>query len=208
MVRIKICGITNWSDAKAALDAGADALGFNFYPPSPRAVTPSQAWGMIRKLPPLVEAVGVFVNWPPEAIAAMARALRLSAVQLHGDESGADVRECASAHRVIKAIRVGRGFRPRILKTYAGASAFLLDGFQAKLYGGSGKTFAWGLARQAKKYGLVILAGGLTPENVAEAIRAAEPYAVDVASGVESRPGKKDPSKVKEFVRQVQRAGS
>ncbi len=208
MVRVKICGITNWSDARTAVDAGADALGFNFFPPSPRSVTPAQAWGMIRRLPPFVEAVGVFVNWPPEAVVAIARALRLGVVQLHGDENSAVVRECVSAHKVIKAIRVRRGFRTSVLKTYAAASAFLLDGFEPRLYGGSGKTFAWGIAREAKKYGRVILAGGLTPENVAAAIQAAEPYAVDVASGVESRPGKKDASKGREFVRQAQRAGS
>src|SRR5438128_298563 len=87
MVRVKICGVTNWADAKLAIDAGADALGFNFYPPSPRAVTPAQAWGIIRRLPPFVEAVGVFVNWSSEAVMAMARAVRLASVQLHGDES-------------------------------------------------------------------------------------------------------------------------
>ena len=207
MVRVKICGITNWSDAKTAIDAGADALGFNFYPPSPRAVTPAQAWEMIRKLPPFVEAVGVFVNWSAEAVGAIARALRLDAVQLHGDESREVVRACSTAHRVIKGIRVGHKFRPRVLKTYDGASAFLLDGFRPNVYGGSGKKFEWGLARDAKKYGRVILAGGLTPENVAQAICEVEPYAVDVASGVESRPGKKDPSKVREFVREVEKAG-
>lgn len=207
MVRVKICGITNWSDARAAIDAGADALGFNFYPPSPRSVTPAQAWEMIRKLPPFVEAVGVFVNWTAEAVGAIARALRLDAVQLHGDESRAMVRECSAAHRVIKAVRVRRGFRPHALKTYVGASAFLLDGFRPKLFGGSGKAFEWRLAREAKKYGRVILAGGLTPENVARAIREVEPFAVDVASGVESKPGKKDASKVREFVREVERAG-
>ncbi len=183
MVRVKICGITNWSDARAAIDAGADALGFNFYPPSPRSVTPAQAWEMIRKLPPFVEAVGVFVNWTAEAVGAIARALRLDAVQLHGDESRAMVRECSAAHRVIKAVQV------------------------AKLFGGSGKAFEWRLAREAKKYGRVILAGGLTPENVARAVREVEPFAVDVASGVESKPGKKNASKVREFVREVERAG-
>ncbi len=207
MVRVKICGITNWSDARAAIDAGADALGFNFYPPSPRAVTPAQAWEMIRKLPPFVEAVGVFVNWSAVAIGAIARALRLDAVQLHGNESRALVRECAAAHRVIKAVRIGQRFRPQALRAYDGVSAFLLDGFKPKLYGGTGNAFEWALARGVKKYGRVILAGGLTPENVARAIREVEPYAVDVASGVESRQGKKDPSKLREFVREVERAG-
>lgn len=206
MVRVKICGITNWDDAKLAIDEGAAALGFNFYPPSPRAVSPAEAWAIIRRLPPFVEAVGVFVNWSFAAVDALARALRLDAVQLHGDESPGVVAQCATAHRVIKAFQVGRGFRPAILARYAEASAFLLDGSRARLRGGTGATFDWRIARRAGRYGDIILAGGITPENVAQAIREGRPFGVDVASGVELRPGKKDPARVRELMHAVARA--
>ena len=109
--RVKICGITTWDDARLSIDLGASALGFNFYPPSPRAITPADAWKIIRRLPPFVEAVGVFVNWPPLVVEALARALRLTAVQLHGAESPEEVAELARTRRVIKAVQVGRGFR-------------------------------------------------------------------------------------------------
>src|SRR5713226_4658301 len=123
MVRVKICGITNWADAKLAIDAGADALGFNFYPPSPRAVAPAQAWEMVRKLPPFVEAVGVFVDWSSPAVVALARAVGLHAVQLHGDESPAVVQECAMNCLVIKAFRVQPDFRLAKLVRYPRAAA-------------------------------------------------------------------------------------
>jgi len=206
MVRVKICGVTNWADAKLAIDAGADALGFNFYPPSPRAVTPAQAWGIIRRLPPFVEAVGVFVNWSSDAVTAMARAVRLASVQLHGDESPRTVAECAATHPVIKAFRVDDGFRSAPLARYRRAAAFLLDGFSERLRGGTGRRFDWRIARQARRYGRIILAGGLGPENVARAIREAQPFAIDVASGVESRPGKKDPQRLRELMREVEMA--
>jgi len=109
--RVKICGITTWDDARLSVDLGASALGFNFYPPSPRAISPADAWNIIRRLPPFVEAVGVFVNWPPLVVDAMARALRLGSVQLHGAESPAEVEELARKHHVIKAVQVKRGFR-------------------------------------------------------------------------------------------------
>ena len=206
-VRVKICGVTNWADAKLAVDLGADALGFNFHPPSPRAVTPAQAWQIIRRLPPMVTAVGVFVNWPAQAVAALARALHLGAVQLHGDESPREVRELAGAFRVIKAFPAPPGFRLAALAPYARASAaLLLDGFKGGLYGGTGRTADWDLARRAQKYGRVILAGGIRPANVAQAIAQARPYAVDVASGVESRPGKKDPRALRELMREVEAA--
>jgi phosphoribosylanthranilate isomerase len=203
IVRVKICGVTNWTDAKLAVDLGADALGFNFHAPSPRAVTPAQAWQIIRRLPPMVASVGVFVNWPARAVAALARALHLDAVQLHGDESPREVRELAGAFRVIKAFPTPPGFRLAALAPYGAASALLLDGFKGGLYGGTGRTADWGLARRARKYGRVILAGGIRPGNVAQAIAQARPYAVDVASGVESRPGKKDASALRELMREV-----
>jgi phosphoribosylanthranilate isomerase len=206
IVRVKICGVTNWADAKLAVDLGADALGFNFHAPSPRAVTPAQAWDIIRRLPPMVTAVGVFVNWPARAVAALARALRLGAVQLHGDETPREVRELSGAFRVIKAFPVPAGFRLAMLVPYSAASALLLDGFKGGLYGGTGRTADWELARRARRYGRVILAGGIRPENVAEAIARAQPYAVDVASGVESRPGKKDARALRELMREVEAA--
>ncbi len=110
-VRVKICGVTNWADARLAVDLGADALGFNFYPPSPRSVSPGRAWEIIRRLPPAVSVVGVFVNWPAEAVAALARALHLGAVQLHGDETVEEVRALAERFSVIKAFGVRPGFR-------------------------------------------------------------------------------------------------
>lgn len=189
-----------------AIDEGADALGFNFFPPSPRALTPAAAWEIIRKMPPLVDAVGVFVDWTANAVGALASALRLGAVQLHGDESPGVVGECASHHRVIKALRVGSDFNLRSLAQYRVASAFLLDGFDPQLYGGTGKKVELGIAQRAKKFGPIILAGGLTAENIGEAIREARPYGVDICSGVESKPGQKDPARLRMFMRAVERA--
>ncbi len=179
------------------MDLGASALGFNFYPPSPRSITPADAWSIIRRMPPFVEAVGVFVNWPPLLVDALARALRLGSVQLHGTESPREVDELDRKHRVIKAVQVKRGFRVASLTRYRAADAILLDGFARGLHGGTGRTLDWELARGARRYGRIILAGGLTPENVAEAIRVAEPFAVDVATGVEGRPGRKDPARLR-----------
>jgi phosphoribosylanthranilate isomerase len=204
--RVKICGITTWDDARLSIDLGASALGFNFYPPSPRSISPAEAWSIIRRLPPFVEAVGVFVNWPPLVVDAMARAVRLGAVQLHGAESPREVAELARKRRVIKAVAVKRGFQPASLRKYRAADAILLDGFARGLHGGTGHTLDWSLARAAGRYTRIILAGGLTPENIAEAIRVAQPYAVDVASGVEVRPGRKDPAKLRTLFAAVERA--
>src|SRR5260370_14538992 len=126
--RVKICGITAWDDARLSVDLGASALGFNFYPPSPRAISPAEAWNIIRRLPPFVEAVGVFVNWPPLVVNALARALRLHTVQLHGEESPEEVATLARTHRVIKAVQAARGFRHRRLARFHLADAILLDG--------------------------------------------------------------------------------
>jgi phosphoribosylanthranilate isomerase len=205
--RVKICGITTWEDARLSIDLGASALGFNFYPPSPRSISPADAWSIIRRLPPLVEAVGVFVNWPPLVVAALARAVRLGSVQLHGAETPADVAAVGRKHRVTKAVQVKRGFRPASLARYRAADAILLDGFAPGLHGGTGRTLDWKLARASRRYGRIILAGGLTPENIAEAIRIAEPYAVDVASGVESRPGRKDRARLRALFDAIGSAG-
>jgi phosphoribosylanthranilate isomerase len=206
MVRVKICGITNWADAKTSVDAGASALGFNFFAASPRSISPAAAWDIIRRLPPFVAAIGVFVNWKPEAVAALARSLRLSGVQLHGDEPPSDVAALATHGPVIKAVQVKRGFRSESLRRFHDASAILLDGFHPGLHGGTGATVNWELARKSGRYTNIILAGGLTPDNVAEAISVARPYAVDVASGVEARPAKKDPALVRSFMRAVENA--
>ena len=206
MVRVKICGITNWADARLAIEAGADALGFNFYPRSPRCLAPAEAWAIIRRLPPFVEAVGVFVNWPADAVSALARAVRLSCVQLHGEEPPKVVKKLGRYYGVIKAFRVGPGFRPAQLARYDNAMAYLLDGFSPRLRGGTGKQFDWGIARRAGRYGQVILAGGLGPENVARAIAEARPFAIDVCSGVEAKPGKKDPARLRELMREVEAA--
>jgi phosphoribosylanthranilate isomerase len=195
--RVKICGITTWDDARLSTDLGASALGFNFYPPSPRSISPADAWSIIRRLPPFVEPVGVFVNWPPLVVDAMARALRLGSVQLHGAESPGAVAQLARKHRVIKAVQVRAGFRVASLARYRASDAILLDGFAHGLHGGTGRTLDWKLAHAARRYGQIILAGGLTPENIAEAIRVARPYAVDVASGVEAKPGRKDPARLR-----------
>lgn len=201
--RVKICGITRWDDAALACDLGASALGFNFYEKSPRAIAPAAAWDIIRRLPPFVSPIGVFVNWDSAAVLALAKSLRLAAVQLHGDESSACVAECAKRIAVIKAFRVGPDFQLSQLASYKSASAFLFDaspsGSQTVQFGGTGQTANWEIARAASQSHRIILAGGLTPENVGESIRSVRPYAVDVASGVESSPGIKDPSKLRSF---------
>src|ERR1700730_9594495 len=206
MVRVKICGVTNGRDARAACELGAYAVGLNFYEKSPRAIAPADAWKLRRSLPAAVEAVGVFVDWRPTAVMALANSLRLSAVQLHGDESPRHAAFCAKRIPVIKAFRVAAGFSLSELARFRGVSGFLLDAARAGQYGGTGHTIDWALARRAAVARPIILAGGLTAENVAEAIRSVRPYAVDVASGVESRPGKKDRGKMREFFAEVERA--
>jgi phosphoribosylanthranilate isomerase len=210
MVRVKICGITNAADARLASELGAHALGFNFYEKSPRAVSPADAWGMRRKLAPFVTAVGIFVDWKPSVVTALATSLRLDAVQLHGDECGRNVDDCSKRLPVIKALHVGPEFSEKEFARFHSASAFLLDAAPdastPKQFGGTGKTIDWSLARKLAAHHCIILAGGLTPENVAEAIRTVRPYAVDVASGVESRLGKKDPGKLRAFFDEVARA--
>ena len=206
MVRVKICGVTNAEDALLACELGADAIGLNFFPKSPRCVTPFVAQNIVHKLPPFVAAVGVFVNWKPAAVIALAKALQLVGAQLHGDETPDDVSQVAEKLQVIKALRPARGSKPADLNRYRNAAAILLDAAGTGKYGGSGETADWEFAREAAKSHRVILAGGLTPANVAEAIRNGKPYAVDVASGVESKPGKKDAGKLREFFAEMARA--
>jgi phosphoribosylanthranilate isomerase len=206
MVRVKICGITNVEDALLACELGADAIGLNFYGKSPRCISPFTASKIIRNLPPFVSAVGVFVNWQAAAVTALAKALDLSAAQLHGDEPPQLVTEIVKKVSVIKALHVGKGSALPAFAKYRGATAFLLDAPHSGQYGGTGHTTDWSLAHTAAKSHRILLAGGLTPENVAEAILAVRPYAVDVTSGVESKPGKKDPAKLSAFFEAVTRA--
>jgi phosphoribosylanthranilate isomerase len=206
MVCVKICGITNGRDARAACEMGAYALGFNFYEKSPRVVAPAKAWKLRQGLPAGVQAVGVFVNWKPAAVVALAKALQLSAAQLHGDESPREAASCAKAVPVIKAFRVTPDLSLSDLGKFREVSAILLDAVRAGQYGGTGHTADWAFSRRAAARRPIILAGGLTPENVADAILAVRPQAVDVASGVEAQPGKKDHGKMREFFEEVARA--
>jgi phosphoribosylanthranilate isomerase len=206
MVRVKICGVTKWEDAKLCADLGAHAIGLNFYESSPRCITPFAASEILRRLPPFIASVGIFVNWEAAPIVALCKALRLSVAQLHGDEGTQVVDAVAKRLPVIKALPLGQGTAAPDFGRYRSATAFLLDSAASGQYGGSGTTGNWHLARTAAQSQRVILAGGLTPENVAEAIRIVRPYAVDVASGVEARPGKKDPIKLRTFFDEVSRA--
>jgi phosphoribosylanthranilate isomerase len=203
---VKICGITRAQDARLAEKLGAWALGFNFYENSPRAVAPADAWKIRKQLNPITEAVGVFVNWKPEVIVSLAHAFQLTSVQLHGDETPKQLACLEDELPVIKAFRVGPGFSVSAFKKFRRASYFLLDAAKRGEFGGTGKSFDWSIAQKAATKHEIILAGGLTPGNVGEAILIVRPYAVDVASGVESRPGVKDPAKLRDFFAEVARA--
>jgi len=205
LTRVKICGITQLEDARLAVELGAAALGFNFYPRSPRYVAPAAACEIIRQLPPFVVTVGVFADeTDADHVGAIAREARVSALQMHGPRFPAANGKLRD-YPVIRAVPVRDRFEPEQFSGW-GASAFLLDAFDPELIGGTGRTIDWALAREAKKFGPVILAGGLTLENVGRAIREVEPYAVDVASGVESAPRKKDAAKLRTFFMAVEQA--
>lgn len=205
MVRVKICGITNLEDAKLAIDLGADALGFNFYKRSPRYLEPAKAKPVIEALPPLVSLVGVFVDeFSPERILNITHAIGISSVQLHGIESPEYVKKLSEV-RIIKAFRVGDDFDINQLAAYR-VGAYLLDAYDSVQVGGTGKTFNWELAVAAKALGRVILAGGLAPENVYDAIVRVRPYAIDICSGVESEPGKKERGRMEALFREIARA--
>jgi phosphoribosylanthranilate isomerase len=200
VTRIKICGITEFEDARDAVLLGADAVGLNFYPSSPRCVDASRAASIIERLPPLVSVVGIFVNHPdPQNLEDFALSLGLHAVQLHGNETP-DYCSMIQRVKVIKSFRVDAAFRVDTLRSYGGGN-FLLDGCAP----GSGQSYNWELVFGANAFGSIIIAGGLNPENVADAVRTLHPYGVDVASGVESRPGKKDYEKMRRFVEAVHR---
>lgn len=203
--RVKICGITRWEDAQLAVELGAAALGFNFYPSSPRYIDPAAARAILLKLPPLITAVGIFANESDDGhVARVAKESRVTVVQLHGPQFPPMDGALADFTR-IRAVAVREGFQPEMLRELAG-DAFLLDAFDPELLGGTGKPFNWTFARGANRFGTIMLAGGLTPENVGRAIREVRPFAVDVASGVEAAPGVKDPSKLRAFFQEVVRA--
>ena len=197
-VKVKICGITSAEDAMAAVDAGADALGFMFYAPSPRCVTRKAAARIIQQLPPFVAKAGVFVNPTVEEVRQAIAECGLDTLQFHGEEPPEFCRQFEL--KALKAFRVQGPETLKLLPDYS-AMAWLLDSFVAGTRGGTGNTFNWDVAAQAVKLGgQVILAGGLTPENAAEAVRKVRPYGLDVSSGVESAPGKKDAAKVHAFI--------
>lgn len=203
---VKICGLTSAEDARVAVEAGADAVGFVFWPKSPRAVDAATVRAIAATLPPSIVRVGVFVDASPEEMARVADEARLDLLQLHGDEAPAAVG--ALCRPAWKALRVGPGFTARDAARWTGRVAgLLLDTRSAAAPGGTGESFDWTLAARAREStGFLMLAGGLTPENVERAIGLARPDGVDVSSGVESAPGRKDAGKVRAFVSAVRGA--
>lgn len=198
MIKVKICGITCLEDALTAVDAGADALGFVFFPASPRHVSPEQAAEIIRALPPFVQTVGLFVNEDPPTVNTIADRCGLDIIQLHGEETPAYC--TAIRRRVLKAFRVRDRHTLDSLPQYH-VAGYLLDAWSPAAQGGTGQTFNWDIAAEAVQSGRrIILAGGLTPENIAESICQVRPYGVDVSSGVEYAPGRKDADKIRTFI--------
>jgi len=201
---IKFCGMTKEADAQEAARLGVNALGFNFWPQSPRFVRPEAAHRIAETLPPFVARVGVFVNEDPGRIREIAGQVGLSVVQLHGDEPPEFCRALEPLI-VFKALRVGPGFRAEEMTRYP-CRTFLLDAWSSKAPGGTGETVDWPRVHGLAEHARIILAGGLEPGNVAQAIEQAEPYGVDVASGIEGAPGEKDPERMSAFVEAVRRA--
>lgn len=209
MIRVKVCGITNLEDALVAAAAGADALGFNFWPQSARYLEPRAAAVIVAHLPPFVTPVGVFVNARREQVEAIGRRTGIRAVQLHGEESPADAALLSEKGlTVLKAFRVGAGFKAQDLRSYRGVAAFLLDAEVRGRRGGTGRTFDWKQAQAARRYGRIFLAGGLTEDNVVAAIRQVQPYGVDVCTGVERKPGLKDHGRLREFIARAKGAAT
>jgi phosphoribosylanthranilate isomerase len=202
--KVKICGITNAEDAVAAVEAGADALGFVFYRKSPRYIEPTLARQIVMSLPPLVTPVGVFVDEDQQVVRSLMDDCGLALAQLHGTESAIYCKELGRT--VLKALRVKDRSTFLALAEFrgrAGVRGFILDAFSNEAYGGTGQVIDWQLASEAAKAAKVLLAGGLTPDNVEKAILAVRPYGVDVSSGVERSPGRKDHEKVRAFIRAV-----
>jgi phosphoribosylanthranilate isomerase len=202
--KVKICGITNLDDAFAAVDYGADALGFVFYKGSPRYITSRDAAAIIKKLPPLIITVGVFADEKKKTIEKIITQTCIDVVQFHGNEPP---EKCTCSRAVIKAIRVKSLESLDPLNTYKDkVSAFLLDTFTPDALGGTGQIFNWDIAIYAKQFGKIILAGGLNPNNVIKAVKRVQPYGVDVSSGIESKKGKKDHKKMRLFIENVKNA--
>jgi phosphoribosylanthranilate isomerase len=202
MTKVKICGITSLEDALMAVEAGADALGFVFFEKSPRHLDPERAARIIEGIPPFVQVVGLFVNAALDFVNLTADSCRLDIVQLHGEESPS---YCQLVHRrVMKAFRV-RGMESLVPMADYRVAGFLLDAYSPDSYGGTGTRFDWDCAVMAKGSGPIILAGGLDPDNVAAAVARVAPYGVDVSSGVESSPGRKDHGKVRRFIQQAKK---
>ena len=201
MTFIKICGITNLEDALAAVAAGADAVGFNFYKPSPRYIAPQAAREIVEQLPASVLTVGVFVNEEsPQAVMNIANEATIKALQLHGDESPDYCRELAANTQVIKSLAVSDSFDPTLACAYQ-IDAIMLDTRDNRLRGGTGRVFDWSIAQQVcRLVPKLYLAGGLSPENVAEAINRVRPYAVDACSSLEDRPGTKNHERMRAFI--------
>lgn len=203
MTFIKICGITSVEDALCAVDAGANALGFNFYRPSVRYIDPGKARLIVKELPAEVMSVGVFVNEPtPSEVRAIASEVGLNGVQLHGDESP-EYCEQLKDYYVIKALPVGADFELKKALEF-NVSAIMLDASHKKLRGGTGQTIDWAIARRVNESGVnIFLAGGLSPDNVCDAIETVRPYAVDACSGLEQEPGVKDLERVRSFIERI-----
>ena len=199
---IKICGITNREDAEAAVEAGATAIGFNFYKQSLRYIEPAKAKEIADFVRGKVSIVGVFVNEQLATVRSIGAQVKLTYCQLHGDEDPEYVNSFSNA---IKTFRVNDSLKNVYFDDYKSA-AFLLDAFDEKEFGGTGKKFNWLLAREANEFGKIILAGGLNSSNVIEAIETVEPWGVDVSSGVEIEPGKKDKEKIRMFVLNARKA--
>lgn len=200
MPKVKVCGITNLADALLACELGADALGFIFYAKSPRCIAPDRAREIVRELPPFVTIVGVFVNAAVATVNKSFQNVGIEVAQLHGDETPSFARKLKGKY--VKVLRVRDELPEETLRAF-GQGTFLLDTLDSTRYGGTGQTYDWTLARSAKDYGRVILSGGLNPDNVAGAMALVLPYAVDVCSGVEAQPGKKDPKKLHAFFKAV-----
>lgn len=199
---IKICGITNTEDAQAAVDAGATAIGLNFFSGSKRYIEPAKAKEIADHVRGKVAVVGVFVNEPLESVRTIASSVKLTYCQFHGDEQADYVNTLSNS---IKAFRVDDSLKNVFFDDYR-CSSFLLDSFSEKEFGGTGKTFNWLLAREANEFGKIIIAGGLNDENVQQAIETSQPWGVDVSSGVEIQPGKKDKERIYRFVRNAKKA--
>ena len=206
MTLVKICGITNPEDAFAAVEAGADALGFNFYRNSPRFIEPDRARKIVDALPESVLTVGVFVNEPVEEVKTTLIRSGVGAIQLHGDETP-EYCEPLKNHFIIKALRVSSGFQPEAAAAYS-VEAIMLDAYDPVKFGGTGRVIDWSAARQTRDLvPRLFLAGGLTPENVAQAISEVSPYGVDVCTSLETTPGKKDHNRMRAFILAVHDTG-